>query len=55
MPNCDEWSTVVHGDYAGRDHRACPECIDRIREDMQDQLAQEEFNRLEEEYYLRDA
>jgi hypothetical protein len=49
----DEGRTVVHNDYGYLAYAACPECLPRIKQDIQDQREQEEFYRLEEEYSFR--
>jgi len=49
----DEGQWVVLNSYGYRDYSACPECLPKINEDIQNQRAEEEFRRLEEEYYLR--
>ena len=51
----DEGITRVHNSYGYSNYSACPNCISRIKENVQDQRSQEEFHRLEEEYYRRDA
>lgn len=49
----DEGQWVVLNNYGYRDYDACSECIPEIKGDIQNQRAEEEFRRLEEEYYLR--
>jgi rubrerythrin len=51
----DEGQWVVLNSYGYRDYSACPECLPKIKEDIQNQRAEEEFRRLEEEYYLRSS
>lgn len=51
----DEGITRVHNSYGYSNYSACQNCISRIKEDIQDQRARDEFDRLEEEYYRRDA
>lgn len=50
-----EGRTVVLNAYGYRDHIACPECLPRIRQKIQEARSTEEFQRLEEEYHRRNA
>jgi hypothetical protein len=49
----DEGLTLVHNDYGYRNYEACPECLPKIKQNVQEQREEEEFHRLAEEYYLR--
>jgi rubrerythrin len=46
-----EGVTTVHNSYGYLEHEACPTCLPEIKQDIQDRREQEEFHRLEEEYY----
>ena len=48
-----EGQADVHNDYGYSKHDACPECVPRIRQDIEDKRMADEFDRLEEEYRLR--
>lgn len=50
-----EGSTIVHSDCGYLAYEACPTCLPGIKHDIQDQREQDEFHRLEEEYYYRQS
>ncbi|MFI4892153.1 MAG: hypothetical protein ACIAS6_03825 [Phycisphaerales bacterium JB060] len=51
----DEGQAVVHNSYGYKDFNACPACLPKIKETIQDERESNEMRRLEEEYYRRDA
>lgn len=51
----DEGRFVILNDYGYHDHIACFDCLPTIKRHIQDQREEEEFRRLEEEYYSRGA
>ncbi len=50
-----EGQTIVHNSFGYKDFSACEECIPKIKEDIENQRSDDEFHRLEEEYYRGDA
>jgi hypothetical protein len=50
-----EGRLVVFNDYGYSDRSACPDCLLKIKQHIQDRREEEEFHRLEEEYYSRSA
>lgn len=50
-----EGRTVMYNSYGYSNFEACPDCVPKIRRDIQEQRAQKEFHRLEEEYYHKNA
>ena len=49
----DEGRTIIRNAYGYDEFRACQDCIAEIRQDIRRQREQDEFHRLEEEYYFR--
>jgi hypothetical protein len=49
----DEGQFTVRNNYGYRDFQACPDCLRKIKEDVQRQRSDDEFRQLEEEYNYR--
>ena len=48
-----EGQVFIHNDYGYSQFNACPECIDKIREDIEQQRADEYYHFMEEQKWHR--
>lgn len=51
----DEGNSIVHNSFGYSDFNACPACLPKIKETIQNEREHLEIYRLEEEYHLRNA
>jgi len=51
----DEGRTVIHNSYGFFNFNACPTCLPRIKEAIQDERERDEMYRLEEEFHVRNT
>jgi hypothetical protein len=51
--DCEEGQPVVYNDYGYRDYTACPSCLLRIREDIEDQRARAYYHECEMDAWYR--
>ncbi len=51
ISNYDEGRIVIHNNYGYSHHSACPDCLLKIKDDIQRQRDEEDYYRAIEEYY----